>query len=132
MEKDRTPLFCISGNNDVPQSLKVLEDRGYLIDYQERYIGDTKVVGMGYAEQEAVFNPDLRDSLLLTHLPPRRRSVPPDVTNVPRFHFAGHYHSRESIWRLNKTFVVQVPTAMNFRAATLRLPKGWIEFIDLE
>jgi hypothetical protein len=125
------PLLCISGNNDARQSLDILEERGYLLDYRERELGGARIVGIGYRESDAPFHPILKDSILLTHMPPKRNSVPPGVTDVPRFHFAGHFHSREKIWRLASTWVVQVPTAQNYRAATLRLPQGWVEFIDL-
>jgi Icc-related predicted phosphoesterase len=126
------PLLCISGNNDEKKSLEILEERGALLDYRERQLDGTRVVGIGYHPSESPFHPRLRDSVLLTHLPPRRNSVPATVTDLPRFHFSGHFHSREKIWKLRETWVVQVPTAQNYRAATLQLPRGWVEFIDLK
>lgn len=131
VESAGVPLYCISGNNDVSASLQLLERRGCLVDYREKPLGETRVVGLGYAPSDAPFDPDLRGAILLTHLPPRRDSVPETVTNLPRFHFAGHFHKSERFWKLRDTTVVQVPSAMLYRAATLRLPNGWIDFIDM-
>ena len=131
-EERSLPLLCISGNNDAKKSLEMLDERGVLLDYREREVGGTRVIGLGYGPSEEPFTPRLAESVLLTHLPPKRNSVPPTVTDVPRFHFSGHFHSRERIWRLSGTWVVQVPTAQNYRAATLRMPRGWVEFIDLK
>ena len=128
-EERGLPLLCISGNNDAAKSLSMLEARGCLIDYRERSLGDIKVVGLGYHASESPFVPDLRDAVLLSHLPPRRNSVPAHVKNIPRFHFAGHFHSRATTWPLGGTTVVQVPTAQDYRAAVLRLPEGVVEFI---
>lgn len=130
-ESRSLPLLCISGNNDARASLELLEERGCLLDYRERDLDGTRVIGIGYHSSDTPFTPALRDSILLTHMPPRRNSVPPSVKEIPRFHFAGHFHSREKIWKLSGTWVVQVPTAQNYRAATLRLPEGFVEFVAL-
>jgi Icc-related predicted phosphoesterase len=130
-EKSGSPICCISGNNDAPKSLEILKQRGHLIDFQERRIPGARVVGLGYHEPEQPYELDLGGALLLTHLPPRRNSVPPTVTQLPRFHFSGHFHKSERIWRLRETTVVQVPSAMLGRGALLYLPRGHVEFIDL-
>jgi Icc-related predicted phosphoesterase len=131
IRKSEAVLFCISGNNDAPVSLEILRRNGVLIDYEERKLNDTRVIGIGYEPPAEPFNPDLRGSLLLTHLPPKRNSVPDTVIRMPRFHFSGHFHKSERIWRLRETTVVQVPSAMLGRAALLFLPKGHVEFVDL-
>ncbi len=125
------PFLCISGNNDAISCLEVLARHDCLLDFQERDLNGVRVVGVGYHPPEEPFTPQLRDSILLTHVPPRRHSVPSHVTDVPRLHFAGHYHNRAATWRLNETLVVQVPSAQKLRAAMLELPSGRIRFIDL-
>jgi Icc-related predicted phosphoesterase len=127
----RQPLLAVSGNNDDLASLALLDEAGCLLDQRERRLGEYRVIGLGYAPLPSPFRPDLRDAILLTHVPPRPGSVPPGVTNLPRFHFAGHLHWAAKVWSLGATTVVQVPTAMHRRAAFFTLPEGKVEFITL-
>ena len=127
------PVLCISGNNDAPESLALLEARGALIDYREVALGDMRVIGIGYAPAGEPFSPRMSGAVLLTHFPPRKEGVPPSVTDAPRFHFAGHFHSRAKVWRMGQTgtTVVNVPSAINHRAVRFEWPEGRVEFVEL-
>jgi Icc-related predicted phosphoesterase len=127
----KRPVLCVSGNNDDPAGNALLREAGCLLDQRERLVGDRKVVGLGYAPLTTPYIPDLRGAILLTHIPPRQGTVPAGLTNIPDYHFSGHIHSLARSWKLGKTTVMQVPTAMDHRAALFSLPEGEVEFITL-
>ncbi len=129
---DRRPVLCISGNNDDPASLVVLVEAGCLLDNAEQTLASgQRVVGLGYRAGEQPFRPRLAGSILLTHVPPRQGSVPPGLADMPTWHLSGHLHSLERIWQMGQTTVVQVPSAMNLRAAVLDTEARTLQFIDL-
>jgi len=129
--KNNRPVIYVSGNNDDPTTIEVMKQNGSLLDYQEQAIDTMRVIGLGYGPPSEPFTPNLRGAILLTHVPPWPKIVPASVTNVPAYHFAGHLHHFERIWRLGNTMVIQVPTAMNFRAVLFDLSGGSVAFIDL-
>lgn len=125
------PVLAISGNNDDPASLAVLEQAHALVDYTTQQIGDLGVVGMGYWPPGEPFRPDLAGKILLTHVPPRRWSVPEYVADRPDWHFSGHLHTKAETWQLGKTTVVQVPSAMHLKAVLFEPDAHRVEFIVL-
>lgn len=127
----KRPLLAVSGNNDDPVTLAKLDAENCLLDCKERQIGDTWVVGLGYAPADEPFRPNLEGAVLLSHQPPKRQGLPPGFTGGPRFHFAGHIHSAQTIWRLGNTTVVQVPSAMSLRACLFEPSSGQTRFVML-
>lgn len=110
------PFFWVSGNNDVEQSYryssKVLQNiDGQVIDFQ-----GLKIAGLGgsyqnfesqnYGPSLIDKNPNLSESILLTHIPPSVKLIysPVDISclnsnetiiqlnNAPLLHICGHQH----------------------------------------
>jgi len=125
------PVCYVSGNNDAMACVHRMKELGVLLDYTEKTIGTMRVVGIGYEPPPVPFRPELTGAVLLSHVPPRRQSAPPPLANAPKFHFSGHLHSVATVRKLGPTTVVQVPTAMDFRAVLFTWPEGRVEFIHL-
>lgn len=133
------PLFLVHGNNESEAVKLLYQQRGVSVHLHPQKMHAPGscifvVVGVGYGEEFPQNTNFAKGKILLTHEPPRadtlRQMEKIEFQNAPLVHFAGHLHRIAKIWRLKNSLFVQVPTAQNFQAAVLELPKVQVSFIN--
>lgn len=138
----QTKLFMVHGNSESEAMIDLMRQRNVLIHLKAKRFRGHEFYGIGGWMEDIPEISNLKSqiskSILLTHLPPKRIIKTPEHQNIktkidsgPLIHLCGHIHSPGSIWRIGKTLVVKIPTAMYGEAAVLEMPGRKIKFIRL-
>ena len=135
-------LFMVHGNNETGEMIDLIRKKNVLIHLKVKRFRGHKFFGIGGWMEDIPEITNLKskisNTILLTHLPPKR--VQPISTNFnksqpisdgPIIHLCGHLHAPGMIWKIGKTLVVKIPTGMYGEAAVLEMPGRKVKFISL-
>ncbi len=135
----QTKLFMVHGNNETKEMIDLMRKKNVLIHLKVKRFRGHKFYGIGGWMEElpeiTKLKAQISNSILLTHLPPKRLTKnlpnPQLLTPSPQVHLCGHIHSPGSIWRIGETLVIKIPSGMYGGAAVLEMPGRKIKFIAL-
>lgn len=137
----QTKLYMVHGNNETGAMIDFMRKKNVLIHLKIKKFRGHKFFGIGGWMEDIPEITNLKsqisNSILLTHLPPKRLSQnhkvtkSQSITDGPLIHLCGHFHSPGSIWRIGETLVIKIPSAMYGGAAILEIPGRKIKFIRL-
>lgn len=138
----QTKLLMIQGNCESGKMIDLMRQRNVLIHLKSKRFRGHEIFGIGGWMEDIPEISNLKskisNAILLTHLPPKRiiktqehENIKTKIDSGPLIHLCGHIHSPGSIWRIGKTLIVKIPTAMYGEAAVLEMPGRKIKFIKI-
>lgn len=130
IKKNKVRLFFIHGNCDDEKVEAYFQKRGYSIHLRSKEFEGFKIIGIGGFGEEYPQGLDIKNSILITHLPPIMTNK--TFRDAPLVHVFGHTHFWEYQKNQGGVVLVQLKAAMLNRAAVLELPNLKVNFISLE
>ena len=136
----QTKLFMIQGNSESEKMIDLMRKKNVLIHLKTKRFRGHRFYGIGGWMEDlpemSKLKSQMSNSILLTHLPPKRaqsistnfhKSQP--ISDGPAVHLCGHLHAPGMVWRIGETLVIKIPSAMYGEAAVLELPSNKVKFI---
>lgn len=131
-KKYKLPIFSVFGNNDSVTVVEKLDQLGINLHNQTKIFSDYKFSGMGWGEN-LISREKTKDAIFVSHQPPKQSVLQnPNLQNKPQIHISGHWHKVEFFKKVGGVLLIQVPSLMFNRAASLSLPSYFVQFIDLK
>jgi Icc-related predicted phosphoesterase len=137
----QTKLYMVHGNSETEKMIDLMRKKNVLIHLKVKRFRGHKFYGIGGwmedVPEASKLKAQMSNSILLTHIPPKRPPKAPNGSRVkaiaggPLIHLCGHLHAPGAIWRIGETLVVKIPSAMYGEAAVLEMPGIKIKFIRL-
>lgn len=137
----QTKLFMVQGNSESGAMIDLMRKKNVLIHLKSKKFRGHGFYGIGGWMEDlpemSKLKCQMSNSILLTHLPPKRLSqnykiTKSPITNGPLIHLCGHLHAPGAVWKIGETLVVKIPTAMYGEAAVLEMPRRIVKFIEIK
>jgi Icc-related predicted phosphoesterase len=136
-DKYKLPLFVVHGNQE-SGSVKLLYIKKLVsVHLVTAKLGEYEIAGVGYGSTLPDSVNYAKGKIFLTHEPPRSVMIAKmkekgSLPNSPLIHLTGHLHSIAKVHHIGQTMLVQVPSLMTGRAASLELPSRQVKFIMIK
>ncbi len=127
------PWQAIHGNSDAPEIIEYLKIHHHNLHFKPYQMKGYNFLGIGgFGDELPPYELKLNDAILLTHIPPRRHAILKPLNNAPLIHISGHIHRLAKYEDIGKTRFISIPSALNNKAAILRLPSRKVQFIHFD